>query len=957
MRWKVILSLVALVVTPAWSVIQDEAFTVDFHHALLGLPQPHATFFHKPDAASNAALLYTLSDKGVVGAINPRDGNVLWRQSIAGQPLDSVENAFLVAGEDDGKILTAYGGQVTAWDASSGRLEWQHKVPGASKVTGLQPVPVLGSSTDGAVQDAVLLTRSESAGYTVSRLGGDGSGARWSHKDSETKPDAVVSIATSPKNVFYISRSAGLLSGQKTRVVVLDIVTGKVVKEYSVALDSQGAVSDGGLVAGSGSPTPLLVTAETSSRTLKVNVLGQSKAHTLTLENKGEDIVSIKVHHALGPRSAPHFLIHAVGTTKQWAEIHHMNTGGDLVRAYSLPATQEISAFAASSNGGKVYFTRVTDTEVIVFSSESHGHLGRWTRKELGVRHGLSSKPLHATAEVANRDGTSIAVRVAVTSPEGTWYLIRNGDTQWSRPEILAYADLATWSNDVRIDALAQELGVETSRDPATAYINRVYRHATELRHLPAFLVQLPQKLLGTSADPTLPQQDLVGARSLILSTKNNHVFSLSGTTGAIQWHADLSTTIQPEHSFRSLTAQDGRATLYSSDGAITVLNTTDGSVVETKSGSVPVARLVELPGSPASTILKINDDGVPQLASDLAPSIPDEGNVVLTINKKGQAQGWTIGTEIRKVWTFSPPEGKIIDVTYRPEHDPVASIGRVLGDRSVLYKYFTPNMAVLTSLSKTSLTLYLIDAVTGTVLYNWAHKGVVSTYDISSVLSENWLVYTFTSSDPETNALTTQLVISELYESAVSNDRGQLSARTNYSSYGADANSLPHVISSAFVLAEPLSHLAVTQTAQGITTRQVLAYLPASNAITALPRHVLDARRPRDREVNAAEAEEGLFRYQPQLELDPKSIISHSREVVGIKHISTFPTLLESTSTVFGFGHDIFGTQVAPSQTFDILGKSFKKIQLIGTVIALYLGVLAVRPLVRRTLVQRGWA
>lgn len=959
MRWKSILTLVALSVAPVWSVFVDEAFTVDFHHALLGLPQPHATFFHKPDASSNAALLYTLSDKGVLGAVNPRDGNVLWRQSVAGQPLESVKNAFLFAGEDDGKIVTAYEHHVTAWDASSGRLVWQYNTHGSSKAIGVQPVPVLGSSTDGAAQDAILLARSSSDGavHTVSRLGGDGSGERWSWKDSDTKLDATVTIATSPKNVFYITKSAGLLGGQKTKVVVLDIVTGKVIQDHSITLDSQGVVSDGGFVAGSGSQTPFLVTSEAPFKTLKINVLGQSKTHTLTLEEKGEEVISLKVHHALGPNSAPHFLVHATTATKQWAEVYHISSSGVLVRAYSLPATQESSAFAASSNGEKVYFTRVTETEVAVFSSESHGHLGRWTRKELGVGHGSSSKPLHATAEVASRDGTNIALRVAVISPEGSWYLIRNGDTQWSRPEMLAYADLATWSNDAEIDALAQEIGEEVSRDPASAYISRVYRHATELRHLPAYLLQLPQRMFGTASDTASLQQNLVGSWSLILVTKHNQAFSLSGITGAVKWHTDLSTTIQNEHVFRSLTAQDGRATLYSSDGAITVLNVTDGSIIETKSSSFPVARLIELPGSPASTILKISDDGTPHLSPDLAPSVPDEGNVVMTINKKGQAQGWTIGTNVRKVWTFTPPEGKIVDVTYRSAHDPVASIGRVLGDRSVHYKYFTPNLAVLTVTSGTRLTMYLIDAVTGAVLYSSAHNGVVTSYDVSSVLSENWLAYTFTSSDPESKALTTQLIISEFYESSMPNDRGQLSAKTNYSSYGADANSLPHVISAAFVLTEPLSHLAVTQTAQGITSRQVLGYLPASNAVIALPRYILDARRPVDRDPDASEAEEGLFRYHPQLELDPKFIISHAREVVGIKHISTVPTLLESTSSIFGFGHDIFGTQVAPSQTFDILGKNFKKLQLVGTVVALYFGVLGVRPLVRRTLVQRGWA
>lgn len=960
MRWHGVFSLIALAVAPVRTVFIDEAFSVDFHHALLGAPQPHTTFFHKPHLSSNASLLYTLSDKAVLGAVNPRDGSIVWRQSIAESPLDGTTRSYLVAGRSDGKVTAAAEKQVTAWDASDGRLVWTHTVQGDSRVAGLQVVPVVGSSADGGVQDVVLLTRPEKDGgsYAVTRLGGDGSGERWHHNDPDTKHDAVVAIASSPKNLFYITRSAGLLSGQKTKVVVLDIATGKTLKELSLGLDSESVSSNGGLVSASGTAAPFMITSEKPYKTLKLNLLGSSKISTISLEDKNEEIVAVKVFYDCGPKDQPHFLVHVQTATRHWAEVYHVNTAtGDASRKYSLPATEEASAFSASSNANNVYFTRVTTSEVLVYSSESHGHIGRWTRKQLGLGHQFSNDPVLATAEVASRDPANTAVRVAVTSLEGIWYLIRNGDTQWSRPEMLAYAEFSTWSDDISADSLAQELGTETSVDPATAYINRVYRHALELVQLPSHLMQLPKTLFGTPQDHKPLRQDLLGSRSLILATKQKRIYSISGTTGKTQWHADLSSTIAVDSSIRSLTAADGRVILYTSDGSIVVVNATNGHAVESKLGSIPVAKIIELPGSPASTILKIDDNGVPQHASDLAPSVPYEGNVVMTLDRDGQVAGWTVGTTIKKTWTFKPSHSKIIAINGRPAHDPIASVGKVLGDRSVLYKYFTPNLGILTAVSSSMLTIYLVDGVTGTVLHTVSHQGVLTSLPISTVLSENWFAYTFTSSNPETKALSTQLIVSELYESSIPNDRGQLSSKTNYSSFGPDANSRPHVVSAAFTLAEPISHLSVTQTAQGISTRQILGFLPNSNAIIAIPRHFLEARRPVDRDPTPAEAEEGLFRYNPYLDIDPKFFLSHSLEVVGIKEISTVPTLLESTSTVLGFGHDVFGTQVSPSQTFDVLGKSFNKIQLILTVVALYLGVLAIRPLVRRKVVQRGWS
>ena len=192
--------------------------------------------------------------------------------------------------------------------------------------------------------------------------------------------------------------------------------------------------------------------------------------------------------------------------------------------------------------------------------------------------------------------------------------------------------------------------------------------------------------------------------------------------------------------------------------------------------------------------------------------------------------------------------------------------------------------MALLTASSSNSIAVYLIDAVTGAILHASSHDGVLSSASVAAAMSENWFAYAVTSQDPETSALSTQLLISELYESATANERGNLGARTNYSSFSSDAGAKPYVRSQAFTLSESVSTLAVTQTIQGITSRQLLAVLPNSNAIVAIPREVLNARRPVDRDPTNDEREEGLFRYSPVLDLEPRNYLTHVREVVGIQ-------------------------------------------------------------------------
>ena len=61
-----ILLIAAILSHATFAVHQDEAYQIDFHHALLGIPQAHTSFFHKPSVDSKASLLYTLTEIGIV---------------------------------------------------------------------------------------------------------------------------------------------------------------------------------------------------------------------------------------------------------------------------------------------------------------------------------------------------------------------------------------------------------------------------------------------------------------------------------------------------------------------------------------------------------------------------------------------------------------------------------------------------------------------------------------------------------------------------------------------------------------------------------------------------------------------------------------------------------------------------------------------------------------------------
>ena len=106
--------------------------------------------------------------------------------------------------------------------------------------------------------------------------------------------------------------------------------------------------------------------------------------------------------------------------------------------------------------------------------------------------------------------------------------------------------------------------------------------------------------------------------------------------------------------------------------------------------------------------------------------------------------------------WTFSLPAGEDIQALVPPfrssgaSQSGAASFGKVLGNRTTLYKYLNPRMVVLLS-SPHTLTVgqgkgtcgvYVLDSAKGTVIYGAALPTVDGVCDVKVSLVENWLVY-----------------------------------------------------------------------------------------------------------------------------------------------------------------------------------------------------------------------
>ena len=779
---------------------------------------------------------------------------------------------------------------------------------------------------------------------------------------------------------------SALLKGLRIKVTELAPSNGKIIGQ-SISLNSDSDLTSEASILhiGANSGQAFLVWTDKAFKTLKINRIGTKGIASFNVPfSNGEAAENIIVHAPRSPTAHPHFLVLYQGADSHWAEVFHFGT--DTKKAYDLPRLGGKGAFSVSSQGPDVYFTRHTAFENILMSSTGPSILSHWDVRPKS--HGGMVDPQdisHAASEVISRGGSTYAVRSALTLPSGEWELIRNGDPYWVRHEGLTGAVAAAFVELPKEENLAEELAAESHRSVIAAYVHRVKRHIRDLQHFPHWAQALPARVLGSFlGDKTGPpdqslRRDSFGFHKIVIvATEHGRLAALdAGTQGSLIWDVQA-VNLQAGEKWQvlSIEAEQNTALVRGKGGEFVRVQSDTGAILQYQPGGLIKSLKTSVPVLDASgekLLMPVNDDGsigeIPK--ADFAI-----GTTIVTEADDKVVRGWALwrGPKPTLVWQFTPAPGEIVkSVIARPSHDPVASIGKALGDRNVLYKYLNPNILLITALGTEALTatFYILDSASGDVIHSVTHVGVDTNLPIASTISENWFAYSLFS---ETSSFSQgqseidqqvlkgyQMVISELYESPHANDRGLLETTSNYSSISPTfteedgTHDTPHVLSQTFSIPGPISSISVTTTLQGITTRSLLCVLPDTKALITISRAFLDPRRPVGRDATAAEMEEGLFKYSPVLEFEPKWTLSHKRELMSISGIVTSPSLLESTSLVFAFGDvDLFLTRVSPIGAFDLLGKGFGKLQLVLTVVALAAGTTVVAPFV--SLTQPCW-
>lgn len=930
------------------AVFKDDAYHTDWHVALIGPSLDTSTFWSQPALDSRASLIYTLTSRAILAAINPKDGELVWRQQLASAESNGVARAGAAV------VVAAVGSGVSSFDAANGRLVWDNEFSDKVLdlgVTDLNAVAVL--FVDGTVR---LLN--ENTGEVA-----------WEWKGLDR---CVSLLGLKMALTFVCSTDTPLslhLSDSTVTVASSQLADNLLLTEISLATGKSAATA--AVVASVDVAPKLRVVGgdrivgwtEDAGRTLKFLPLGGASPVSVAV---AADVVSSTI------TATKDAVLVQLKTPAGTSAVVYKLVAGAAEKVYNITPRPGPAAFSLSVSGVNTYVVLSLPNETAVYGLGSDLPLASFPpekAQDVAVAHAISEVALRA-------DGSSFAVRTFVSAAApgfvGNTHLIRNGKLAWTRKESLSSVVASTWVEllDAVIEEIVDELAVEIHQNVAAAYLHRVKRHLHELVvYGPDWAKALPARIYAAfltkeelTDEHTGKWRDFFGFRkyAVVFTAEGGMAAIDVGKRGEVVWEAFVANNgVAGIYEVRK-----GTVGIVFDNGEYFEYNAFDGAMLlrEHMGSKVWATALVDTLENKKAAVAVLANGNAVTLPSGYEHTIAP---VYLTVHESARAvKGVRVAGNTKKAsttWTFVPPaeSEEITSITTRPLHDPVASIGIVLGDRSVMYKYLNQHLLLIATANPalSSGSIYLLDSVSGTILHTATHQGIDTTQPIVATVAENWLVYTYFGDvdlSPTDAAKAYHLIVSELFESPAINDRGPLGPAANVSSF--TTPTLPYVLSQNYILPAPIISLAVTSTLQGITSREILALGSNGRSIATIPKRVLDPRRPVGRDTTPAEKEEGLFRYNPVVELDPRGIITHERQVLGLERVVAAPSLLESTCLVFAYGGDLFGTRVAPSLAFDILGKGFGKVQLVATVVGLAVGAAVVAPIVRRKQINAKW-
>ncbi|KAI0633153.1 DUF1620-domain-containing protein [Trametes polyzona] len=1012
------LLLLLLSAACAYALHASEAGVLDWHKPQVGVPLVHSPAtvpsFHRReyDNGATRSVILTATQSNVLAALNPANGSIEWRHVF-----DDDDRILSYRKHNDvvASLSGPGGAYLRLFDTIEGDLlvETRLHSPGAGRLFEPETLgTALAFGTEEQAGDIFVLTDGHVLRH-IDRRTGD---VKWGWSAPDQTSLVIYSQILATPSAVYLLGLAKSLASYTLHVTALSPTTGDLIASGDIPSSVASGFSDVVVLRDrrTSDVEPRLVWLE--DKAIKSFALTPSlKAKPVVI--KGATYRSIE---DVGVSEYGQFV--AVQEDGSGRVIRLTSEGLKVIWEYADSATSPQRSESIYAGGldvdGYPYIARVfwshsfRQASAHVFAShlaEGKGLVTGFTFPFKTAEHGVIS---HVAVDAANPEPYRVLSRLFLTTSTGAVQLWQQDQYQWTREEGLTDIRAAELV-ELPERKIASHVGVEQETFGA-----RVRRQLTDAQDFPQYAVNFVRRFVtgsyasasdsvapsGNATEP--PSRDTFGFRKVIVAaTSHGKFYGIDSANGNILWSrvfglgwaAQVGGQIIPAKLFVTRTVSDGEdpqvvlvTQRKANNGLVdTVVFHVDALTGEDARGksstgdvlqgedvvSGPLVEAFLLPTGHARVVVLLDeflqvhlypeteetrhafDKVLPSLRIPLKSGPPGQRRLT---GHQIPAQVEFTGRHIAyPTWSLPFPPTEDIRAVFARPADPVASLGKVLGNRTTLYKYLNPNLvgvvtgpaASVPASKAATCAVYLVDGAKGTVIYHSVLPSVDGECDVKAMLVENWLVYHYYDNEVgPSQAKGYRIVSVELYEGHGIDEKTRSSDLASLSNETTSVS----VYEQSYVFARGITALAPTSTSYGITIKDIIV-ANENNQIQSFPRRFLDPRRPKHKPT-AQEMEEWLIQYDPVVPDDPKRVLSHNYQVAKTRRITTSPALLESTSLVFAYGLDLFSTRVAPSNTFDVLNENFNKAQLVFTIGGLALALSIVKPVVARKRLRERW-
>ncbi|KAF6983156.1 hypothetical protein CFC21_001422 [Triticum aestivum] len=958
----------ASLATLAAAVYEDQVGLADWHQKYIG--KVKQAVYHTQKSGRRRVVV--LTEENVIASLDLRSGDIFWRHVIEkNNPIDQLSlsaGKYVVTLSSGGSILRA-------WNLPDGQMIWETNIHTSTSSKSL--LHVLSNSK--VVKDNLVLVLAGQWIYAVSSIDGVISwGKEFTHDGLEIKQ-----VVQSPDNdIVYV---VGIAGSSKLAVYQLNAKTGEIVK------DAQESLPDG--LCGEillGSSNVLVALDETRSALFIVDFKGESISYNKV--QISEFVQDFSGTVKLLPLISNGIIALQSSSTVSLLKLKGMD-GLEVIHSFDQPAsvsdaltiTEKDEAFAVVQHvGSQIEF-------IVKVTSDLTNEI---IREKVDIdQHRGSVQKVFLNNYV--RTDKSHGFRALVVMEDHSILLIQQGAVVWSREDGLAsIVDVMTSELPVEKDGVSV---ADVEHNLFEWLKGHVLKLKGTLMLASVDELAAIQALRVRSSEKNKMTRDHNGFRKLlIVLTKAGKVIALHTGDGRIIWSnllpslrasklGEMPSALRiyqwqvPHHRVMRenptilVVGRSGASSV--APGVLCILDSYSGEELNSQSFDHSVAQIIPLTLKDSSEqrlhlIVDSNSN------AHLYPRSPDALNSF--INEMSNQYFYSVdiqknairGYSLQKSCDFNsddtycfstkllwsiifPSDAERISVSEaRKMNESLLSYvlkvvhtqAKIIADQDVMYKYLSKNLIFVATVSpkaageigsaapeEASLMAYLIDAVSGRILHRVTHHGAQG--PVHAVVSENWVVYHYFN----LRAHRFEIAVIEIYDQSRADNKDVLKLILGKHNLSAPMTSYsrPEVMvkSQSYFFTHSVKAMAVTQTAKGITSKQLLIGT-IGDQVLALDKRFLDPRRSLN--PTQQEKEEGIIPLTDSLPIIPQSYVTHSLQVEALRGIVSIPAKLESTTLVFTYGVDLFYTRLAPSRTYDSLTDEFSYALLLITIVAL---------------------